>query len=157
MDTGVPSSAASPPAAGKRFRKGRRIGFMGSIFVLITLATMHARGWATQPLQLTDGRVFQVLNFDRHVSVTLSPDGTRETEHMFWVRYYANTKDAEGMLAEAKSLAPTLFPIADSLGYSILRLTPSKPIFTRLLPLGVISREVRFERDSTGAWSEPQR
>ena len=123
----------------------------------VVLAVIHSRGWATQPLVLADGRVFDVLNFDRHLSVMFSPNGARTTEEMFWVRYYATSSDPDAMLEEARRLAPALFPISDSLGLRILRLSPSRPILIRLFPLGVFSREVRFQKDSTGTWLEETR
>ena len=127
------------------------------VLAAAVLAALHSRGWATQPLVLADGRTFDVLNFDRHTSIMLSMDGTRETEEMLWVRYYASSSDADAMVAEAKTLAPALFPIADRLGLDILRLSPSRPIFVELLPFGVFSSDVRFERNSAGVWREDPR
>jgi hypothetical protein len=129
-------------------------------WALATLAlvfgTLYYRGWSTQPLTLRDGRRFDVLNFDRHVSYTLSANGTRHTEHSFWVRYYANTTDLDSLRAEARHLAPALFPIADSLGYAHLKLEPSRPVFLRHFPLAVLSLTMDFVRDSSGAWQEKQ-
>jgi hypothetical protein len=121
---------------------------------IIVLGVLYYRGWSTQPLNLRDGRSFDVLNYDRHTSYMLSPDGARHTEHYFWVRYYANTTGLDSVRAEARLLAPVLFPIADSLGYSRLKLEPSRPLFLRQFPLAVFSLTLEFARDSGGPWHE---
>ena len=147
----LPDIVASPRAS-----KWRRLIWLWWAVVALVLGfgTLYYRGWSTQPLTLTDGRRFDVLNFDRHVSYTLSADGTRHTEHSFWVRYYANTADLDSLQAEARHLAPVLFPIADSLGYSHLKLEPSRPVFLRHFPLAVFSFTLNFVRDSSGVWRE---
>lgn len=124
-------------------------------FIVVVVAIVHSRLWATQPLRLPDGRSFAVLDFEPHTSVSLAPDGTQTTEEMFWVRYYANyPEDSAAVIAEARNLAPALYAIADGLYLDIMRLSPSRPIFVRAFPLGVASRELRFERDSLGGWYE---
>lgn len=144
----APITDPSPPK-----RRRRRWPWVVGAGLLI-LCVLHVRGWSTQPLTLADGRRFDVLNFDRHVSYGLQSDGRRTERRYFWVRYYATSSDSEAMLAEARSLAPALYPIADSLGFELMQLSPSHPILVRWFPLGVVSTNIEFARDSSGAWSE---
>src|SRR5262245_51832256 len=107
------------------------------LFTLFVAAALYARAWSTQSLVLRDGRTFAVLNFDRHVTIQIGPDGSREAEHYFWVRYYSHSRSTDGMLEEARALAPVLSPMADSLGYTLMQLSPSRPLLSQTFPLGV--------------------
>ena len=120
----------------------------------IAIAAAHSVGWSTQPLTLTDGRTFAVLNFDRHTSIVLKTNGQRLVEHYFWVRYWASSRNRDSMFQEARALAPALYGVADSLGYTLMELSPSQPLLFRLLPLGAVSLHIRFTRDTTGTWHE---
>ena len=117
-------------------------------------AILYYRGWSTQPLQLRDGRTFQVLNFDRHVSYAVAPDGHTSASRYFWVRYYSSTSDQAAMLAEARTIAPALWPIADSLGFQALVLQPSYPLLFRHFPLAVVSWTLRYEAAPGRGWHE---
>ena len=117
-------------------------------------AVLYYRGWSTQPLELADGRTFQVLNFDRHVSYMLERSGQTTTDRYFWVRYYSSSSDQTTMLAEARTLAPALWPIADSLGFQALVLQPSYPVLFRHFPLAVVSWALRYESTSGRGWHE---
>jgi hypothetical protein len=138
----------APPA---RPRARRYLLFAGSFLLLCAL---YYSQWSTEPLRLADGREFAVLNFDRHVSFRIGPDGTRDTVRYFWVRYYANASGVAGMVQEAKGLAPALFPIAEQNGFNRLQLDPSRPVFLRHFPVATMSQSVRFQRDSAGRWRE---
>jgi hypothetical protein len=141
----------TPPPAPARPRSRRRLLFAGTFLLLCAL---YYSQWSTQPLRLADGREFAVLNFDRHVSFRVRPDGARDTVRYFWVRYYANASGAAGMVRDAKDLATALFPVAEQNGFNRLQLDQSRPVFLRHFPLAIISHSVRFERDSTGRWHE---
>ena len=133
----------------------RRRWVIGIALGLALAAYLYSRGWATQDWRLADGRTIQVLNWDRHLSITVDPSGgAPERDSYFWVRYYAESRDRESMLAEARGLAPLLFPTADSLGYMTMQLDPSYPVGSRLFPIAVVSWHVRFKRDSAGKWKE---
>ena len=121
---------------------------------VVALAFLYSRGWATQPLVLADGRRFDVLNFDRHLSIVVQPDGSRTSERMLWVRYWSDADEFAAMRAEARSIAPALFPVAERLGYSTVKLDPSRPVLARRFPLALTSVAVRFDRDARGAWQE---
>ena len=85
-----------------------RLPWLFAALVLLGgLAYSHA--WATEPLRLPDGRVFQVLNFDRHTSYSLGRDGSRQQEQYFWVRYYTNASAPDSVSQEARHLAAALY------------------------------------------------
>jgi hypothetical protein len=143
------ATIARPTSSARHWRRWR----WPVLVALALLAFLYYRGWSTELLSFSDGRSFDVLNYDRHVSYTILRDGSRTSERMFWVRYYSNV-DGEASLDEARQLAPNLFPVAESLGYTILRLDPSHPLFRRHFPLAVLSYRLRFERDTSGHWHE---
>ena len=124
------------------------------VAVALGLGVLYGRGWTTQPLILADGRRFEVLNFDRHLSILVHPDGSRSSERMLWVRYWSEGTDRASMQAEARSIAPALYPLAERLGYSTVKMDPSRPVLVRRFPLALTSVMVRFDRDSSGAWRE---
>jgi hypothetical protein len=128
--------------------------YWAGLAAMLVLGTLYSRAWSSEPLALADGRAFDVLNFNRHVSYIVELDGSRRTEHLFWVRYWANTEGTDAMRVEARQLAPALFPIAEQLGYGILKLEPADPLLLRRFPLVIWSTPLRYERDSTGTWRE---
>jgi hypothetical protein len=140
----------APDPAPRRRRRARWV----VVALVILLGVLYSRGWSTQPLTLSDGRSFEVLNFDRHISYLVDRDGSRTTEHSFYVRYYSDAEGMDAMGAEARDLAPSLFPIAERLGYSILKLQAARPLLFRHFPLVIFSTNLRFVRDSAGAWRE---
>lgn len=122
------------------------------------LASLAAILWffyvPRQALVLADGRRYEVLQWDRNLSIMIDPhSGTRTTEHRFLVAYYSDSAGA-GARLEARTLAPLISRFADTLGVSIMVIKPTRPIFTRAFPLARRSWEVRYERDSTGKWTE---
>lgn len=121
---------------------------------IVAAAYLYWRGWKTQLLRLPDGRTYDVLNWDRHVSLILEPDGRRSAEHYFWVRYYSDTRDLNAMRREASDIAPFIWHFADSLGYRTLQIDPAYPLLFRHFPIAVFSTPIRFVRDSTGHWQE---
>lgn len=131
-------------------RRGRLL--LASVVVLVCV--LYYSQWSTESLRLNDGREFAVLNFDRHVSFRVGPGNVRDTVRYFWVRYYANTREPDALVSEARELAPALFPIAQQQGFNRLQLDPSRPIFLRHFPLAIVSRSVRFERNAFGEWHE---
>jgi hypothetical protein len=122
--------------------------------MLVVLAFLHHRGWSTEPMRLADGREFRVLNFDRNVSYMVDAKGRWSADRYFWVRYYAHSSDRERMRDEARSIAPALFPVADSLGFQALKVEPARPLLLEVFPVEVWSVSVRFVRGPSGAWTE---
>jgi hypothetical protein len=110
---------------------------------------------STKPLTLSDGRRFDVLQYDRNTLALYDPKtGQWDREQRLLVKYYSNSRDRDSMLVEARALAPALFRIADSLGLRVLFLEPAKPLFLRSYPLLIITWHVRFVHDSSGVWEE---
>ena len=146
------------PATSRTRRSSRRLRPVGlAVVAIVTAAYFYSRGWSTQLLRLPDGRTYDVLNWDRHVSIVIEPDGGRTTEHYFWVRYYSGTRDLDAMRREARDIAPFIGHFADSLGYRTLQLDPAYPLLFRHFPIVVFSTPMRFVRDSTGQWQEEDR
>jgi hypothetical protein len=143
------------PATSRRRRSSRRWRWVGlAVLVIVTAAYSYSRGWKTQLLRLPDGRTYEVLNWDRHVSLILEPDGRRSAEHNFWMRYYSNAKGIDAMRREARDIAPFICHYADSLGYRTLQIDPAYPLLFRHFPIAVFSTPMRFVRDSAGHWQE---
>lgn len=121
---------------------------------IITAAYLYSLGWKTQLLRLPDGRTYDVLNWDRHVSLIIEADGRQSTEHYFWARYYSDTRDLDAMRREARDIAPVIWDYADSLGYRKVQIDPAYPLLFRHFPIVVFSTPMRFVRDSAGHWQE---
>jgi hypothetical protein len=139
----------------QRRRIDRQLWVIGILCAVGLAMYLYARAWSTHAWRLADGRSFQVLNWDRDLSIALDPAGAKVgTDSYFWVRYYASSRNRDSMLVEARGLAPLLYPIADSLGFQSLHLDPSYPVGSRTFPLAVISWHLRFKRDRAGRWKE---
>jgi len=106
-------------------------------------------------VRFPDGRRFQMLNWDRHFRVVLSQSGLPEsTTTYFWVRYVSAYHDLDSMSAEARSLAPMLYPVADSLGLVALRVEPMYVQGQVLAYHEWLSAPVDFVRGRGGEWRE---
>jgi hypothetical protein len=114
----------------------------------------YARGWTTQQLVLQDGRSYEMLNWDRHLSITVDPGGTTSRDTYFWVRYYSNYRSLDAMTAEAKRIAPQIWQFADSLRYTQMKVEPTYPLLFRHFPILTFSTTVWYTRDSAGTWHE---
>jgi hypothetical protein len=136
----------------RSWKRGRWVVL--ALLAIVTAAYLYSRGWRTQLLRLPDGRTYDVLNWDRHTSINVGPDGGRTTEQYFWVRYYSSTRDISAMRREASDIAPFIYHFVDSLGYRTLQIDPAYPLLFRHFPIAVLSTSMRFVRDSTGQWQE---
>jgi hypothetical protein len=149
-----PQNAATgtSPHPSKRARLRRALWITAGGTLLFAGYHLHT---ATKRLGLRDGRQFDLLQYDRNTLALYDPKtGEWEREQRLLVKYYSDRGDRDNMVAEARTLAPVFFPIADSLGLRILLLEPSRPLFTRSFPILITSWNVRFVHDSSGKWKE---
>ena len=121
------------------------------LIVLVTIA-FHV---TTRPLGLTDGRRYEMIRYvQERVALYHPKTGQWEHENRLVVQYYSAYTEMNAMRAEARTIAPAFFRIADSLGLKALLMQPAKPLLLRSFPLVTWSWDVRYEPDSTGAWTE---
>ena len=131
----------------RRPPRGRRAKAMLVIALTAAAFLLYSRGWSTQRLDLPDGRTYDVLNWDRHTSITIESDGRRTSEEYFWVRYYTNSRDFEAMRTDARALAPALTRFADTLGLKKMKVEATHPLLWRHFPIVVYSAWIRLVRD----------
>lgn len=112
----------------------------------------------TKALTLPDGRHFDLLQYDRNTLALYDPkSGTWDREQRLLIKYYSAYGTSDSMLAEARTIAPLFFPVADSMELHIVLLNPSRPLLARGFPLLVTSWSARFVRDGAGVWKEQPR
>ena len=154
-------SVDEPPTSSDELRDdARRFGRRARVIV-VAFAVLCAIGLCmprkSQPAywRLADGRKFQILNWDRHTQITMSSAVVPESaSYYFWVRYITSTHDPDSMATEARELAPLLYRIADSLGFSKLHLDPTYRVSSGVLPNETFSLNLVFERGADGRWIE---
>ena len=109
----------------------------------------------TRTLDLPDGRHFDLLQYDRNTLALYDPkSGTWDREQRLLIKYYSTYSTSDNMLAEARTIAPLFYSVADSMGVHIILLNPSRPLLARGFPLLVTTWNARFVRDSSGVWKE---
>ena len=146
------TATGTPSQSSKRGRLRRALWITVDATILFGVYQLHT---ATQLLVLKDGRHFLLLQYDRNTLALYDPKtGTWEREQRLLVKYYSDRAERDDMLAEARTLAPVFFPIADSLGLRILLLEPSRPLLTRSFPVLITSWHLRFVHDRSGGWKE---
>jgi hypothetical protein len=146
-------TAESSSPAGRQIRRKYWVG-AALIATVALLLHLYSAGWSTQRLTLRDGRSYDVLNWDRHISYSVAPDGRRSAEQYFWVRYYSRFRQPAQMLQEARGLLLVVSPVAESAGYAMVKIEPSYPSLSERFPVAVHSWSVTFARDSVGLWRE---
>src|SRR5262249_25570582 len=99
----------------KRSRLWTGVGF-------VLLAFSQHR--STQPMVIAGdgGGMYKLLAYEKHLFYWVDLHGRRGVDTSFRVIYYSHRSDRAGMLAEARRIAPALFPFADSAGLQILEL-----------------------------------
>ena len=144
--------ASQWPQAGRRRPRWPWAVIIGG--VLLVMGYRYSRGWATQRLTFQDGKYYEVLNWDRHLSIGVGPGGFTSRETYFWVRYYSDFRSLDAMQAEARHLAPKIWQSADSLGFTEMKVEPTRPLLFRHFPIVTYSTSVWYRRDTTGTWRE---
>jgi hypothetical protein len=144
------AESAQPPVKATRSR-----GFRWLVALVVVAGIAWFLYTPRQVLKLGNGRRYELLQWDRNLSVTINPrSGTQTSEQRFLVVYYSDSTGLEPMRREARAMAPFITQFADTLGVNVMVIRPTTPILTRAFPLARRSWQVRYERDSAGVWTE---
>jgi hypothetical protein len=139
-------SGAKPELEVPRFRWRRWLA------LAVPLAIGYCAYEPPRSLRLANGRRLDVVQFDRITQVTLNAAHGQRVDTLLRLRYYSDSAGIDHMLADAGTVAPFLFPIADTLGLRRILVESAKPLLFRSAPVAVTSWNAFYTKDASGRW-----
>lgn len=125
------------------------------IFILLLCFVIYFFYMPTQKVQLKDGTVIDLIQYDYNIAMNVMPSsGEKTEEHRLLVKYYSEQSSTDHIHAEARKILPSLFTDADRLGLKTIVLKPSSPKFIKTFPIIVFSHNLRFVKGADGEWKE---
>jgi hypothetical protein len=143
--SGEPSIAPEAP-------RPRRLKWRHWLILSIPVVVAYCAYEPPRSLRLANGRHLDVAEFDRLTQVTVNAAPGQRVDTLLRLRFFSDSGKMEAMLADATTVAPFLFPIADSLGLRRILVESAKPLFLRSIPIAVTSWNAFYTKDSAGHW-----
>lgn len=144
------------PSVAPEAPRPRRVRWRRWLLLSIPLAVAYCAYEPPRSLRLANGRHLDVAEFDRLTEVTVNAAPGHQVDTLLRLRFFSDSGSMDPMLADAATVAPFLFPIADSLGLRRILVESAKPLFLRSMPIAVTSWNAFYTKDSAGHW-QPDR